>query len=128
MSEYGRPDKLSHAQTILYEIDMLKFAAGNLEGPTPHARWRNLECFLLHFRNLIEFFGKDSRKDNLSIWRPKVIWPDQTTRPTDDVLRSLRRTDLWQKYEMRDQNRANDKISSSLGFQSSIGSRLSIRS
>ena len=115
MSEYGRPDKLSHAQTILYEIDMLRFAAGNLEGPTPHARWRNLECFLLHFRTLIEFFGKDPRKDprkdNLSMWRPEAIWPDQATRPNAEALQSLRRSDLWQKYEVRDQNRANDKIS-----------------
>lgn len=28
----SRPPKLSHGQTVLYEIDMLRFAAGRLRG------------------------------------------------------------------------------------------------
>lgn len=98
-SNISRPDKFTHAQTVLYEIDMLKFAAGELERQPSMASWRNLECFLLHFRNLIEFFGKTQpRDDSLSMYRPESIWTDATM-PSAEVLSRLRREDLWTKYE-----------------------------
>jgi hypothetical protein len=107
--ETSRPSKFTHAQTILYEIEMLKFAAGDFEERTSWASWRNLECFLLHFRNLIEFFGKPQPRGNdLTIQRPDAIWPDSTTRPSAEVLNRLHREDLWAKYEGQG---VNDKIS-----------------
>jgi hypothetical protein len=106
--ENSRPAKLTHAQTILYEIDMLRFAAGNFARVDGWNSWCNLECFLLHFRNLIEFFGKPQpRQDDLSIQKPDTIWPDAATRPSAESLRPLHREDLWQKYE----GQVNDKIS-----------------
>ncbi len=107
--ELSRPPKFTHAQTILYEIDMLRFAAGHFAESTACASWRNLECFLLHFRNLIEFFGKTQpRPDDLSIQRPDAMWPDVATRPSAEVLNRLHREDLWTKYEGQG---VNDKIS-----------------
>jgi hypothetical protein len=59
---YSRPRKLSDTDTVVYEIDMLRFAATKLhEGNWREEReaWVYLEEFLLHFRNLIEFLGKE---------------------------------------------------------------------
>ena len=59
---YSRPEKLNDAQTVLYEIDMLRYAYDRLASPQPTwtqaDEWVYLEDFLLHYRNLIQFFGK----------------------------------------------------------------------
>jgi hypothetical protein len=110
--ESSRPSKFSNAQTLLYEIDMFRFAAENFTKEDGPKEWRNLECFLLHFRNLIEFFGTDPKNDNLSIKNPKAIWGDLT--PTKASLDALHRPDLWRKYEKPqdiDPRKPNDKIS-----------------
>jgi hypothetical protein len=109
--EIARPSKFTHAETILYEIDMVRFAAGSFGEADGLSSWRNLECFLIHFRNLIEFFGKEPTRDNLSIQRPETVWPDEATRPSAEELRQLFRDDLWDKYEVREPNDVNDKIS-----------------
>ncbi len=62
----SRPDKLSHGQTVLWEIDMLRFAAGRLvnAGNSPEEyKWVWLEDFLLHYRNLIDFLGHPNPRD-----------------------------------------------------------------
>lgn len=111
----SRPSKYTNAETILYEIDMLRFTADRLEESEGQSAWSNLECFLLHFRNLIEFFGNPQpRGDDLNIQRPDKIWPNPATRPSPAQLAALHRKDLWEKYEVRDpndQNQVNDKIS-----------------
>jgi hypothetical protein len=73
---YSRRDKLNHVDTILYEIDMLRFAAGRLvEGKwrEPRDAWVYLEAFLIHYRNLIEFLGKPNPRDTdlhvTTIWQ-----------------------------------------------------------
>ena len=71
---YSRPDKLDHAQTVQYEIDLLRFAKDRLSSPQSSRseadEWMYLEAFLLHYRNLIEFSrGKPSCTDDLSITR-----------------------------------------------------------
>jgi hypothetical protein len=110
--ESSRPSKFTNAETILYEIDMLRFAAHSFGEPDGWSSWRNLECFLIHFRNLIEFFGKpEPRQDDLSIQRPDTIWPDTATRPSAGTLKPLHREDLWDKYEVRSATQVNDKIS-----------------
>jgi hypothetical protein len=99
--ETARPSKFTNAQTILYEIDMVRFAAGSLGEAKDWSSWRNLECFLLHFRNLIEFFGKPQpRPTDLSIQWPERIWPDAATMPSAEALKRLHREDLWEKYEL----------------------------
>lgn len=95
----SRSPKLTHTQTILYEIDMLRFTNNSARSGNGFDDWRNLECFLLHFRNLIELFGKPKdARDTLSVQRPE--------RFTDDLekqrqMKHLYRNDLWQKYEKR---------------------------
>lgn len=98
-----RPLKLTHAQTILYESDMLTHSAGRL-GETKWQiekdQWIYLEAFLIHFRNLIEFFGHPApREGDLTITKPEIIWPDESKRPASAELKSLNRPDLWDKYE-----------------------------
>jgi hypothetical protein len=59
---YSRPDKFDHADTILYEIDLLRFATTRLVESNwrePRDAWVYLESFLVHYRNLIEFLGKE---------------------------------------------------------------------
>jgi hypothetical protein len=99
----SRPPKLSHAQTILYEIDLLRYtvqqlAAGKWKSDID--KWVCLESFLLHFRNLIEFFGHpDPRGTDLNIRKAEIFWPDEHTRPAAATLEQLYRPHLWNTYE-----------------------------
>jgi hypothetical protein len=99
----SRPPKLNDAQTILYEIDLIRYAAQKLNAANWDKKmdqWVYLEVFLLHFRNLIEFFGHPApRADDLHITKPDKIWPDSAKMPVQNVLDKLRRPDLWDKYE-----------------------------
>jgi hypothetical protein len=65
VARYERSKKGSHLDTIHYEIDMLEYTLSKMtkaELPPPEFNM-TLECFLLHYRNLIEFFsGKKHRK------------------------------------------------------------------
>jgi hypothetical protein len=91
----SRIDKLDHYQTVLYEIDMLRFAHRKMlplwEGAQEGDVWVYLESFLVHYRNLLDFFGKKpSRKTDLTIWRPQVIWSSESgleaRQPSQDDL------------------------------------------
>lgn len=106
--------------TVLYEIDMLRFAYGQVICPREAAReadvWVFLEAFLLHFRNLLDFFGKKSRfASDLSIARPEMIWsPEEGLEkqmPDASALKEMqeRGMQLWQAYE--DTNQREDTIS-----------------
>ena len=115
-NQVSRPSKYTNAQTILYEIDVLRFTAGRFQkSENEWGEWSNLACFLLRFRNLIEFFGNPQpRRDDLNIQTPEKIWLDPATMPSPVQLASLHREDLWTKYEVRDprdQTQVNDKIS-----------------
>jgi hypothetical protein len=103
-SNFSRPDKLDHAETILYEIDMVRFARSRLCSSDFVASeadmWIYLEAFLLHFRNVIEFFrGRSSRSDDLNICDPKDIFGPRP--PDKSDLDYMTRPDLWNKYEGR---------------------------
>jgi hypothetical protein len=58
----SRPPKLDHLDTVRYEIDMLRFAAYRLaeQKLTERDAWVYLEAFLLHYRNLIDFLGREN--------------------------------------------------------------------
>src|SRR5260370_37619727 len=104
---HSRPDKLDDAETALFEIDMLRFAKDRLlsagASPTEADEWAYLEAFLLHYRNLIEFFGHGNpRADDLNITKPNDIWPSKP--PDNATLASLKRPDLWKKYEGSDES------------------------
>jgi len=51
---YSRPNKLDHADTIRYEIQMLRFSYQRLaeQRLTERDAWVYLESFLLHYRTL----------------------------------------------------------------------------
>jgi hypothetical protein len=90
---FSRPDKLTDGQTILYEIDMLRFAASRLLRAC-------LECFLVHYRNLIEFLGReqprfpDTDLHVSNIWqRLGVAEPAQLSKIREQGGK------LWHKYE-----------------------------
>lgn len=105
----SRPEKLSHSHTILYEIDMLRHAAQRLADKWKDEKdeWVYLEAFLVHFRNLIEFLGKENpRADDLSIRKPESFW-HKSQQPPDAQLKKLYRPELWAKYEAH----APDRIS-----------------
>ena len=109
---YSRPGKQTDAKTVLYEIDLLRFARERL--PSHQASgtegdvWVYLEDFLLHYRNLIEFFGKPKPGDgDLSILRPERFWHGRLQDKA--VLDSMTRPDLWEKYDTRDNDQAISK-------------------
>lgn len=110
---YSRRPKEDDAQTVLYEIDLLHFARKRLLSHEPWWQeldeWLYLEDFLLHYRNLIEFFGKQRnlRDDDLSISRPERIWPGHV--PDKGVLDFMTRPDLWEKYDTSDNKEAISK-------------------
>jgi hypothetical protein len=102
---FFRPDKLNNAQTVLYEIDMLRFTREYLSSAgtsrNPQDEWVYLESFLLHYRNLIEFFGKPvGDEDDLSIYRPEAIWGKKP--PAEADLDFMKRPELREKYDTRD--------------------------
>lgn len=105
---YSRPEKLSDRQTIIYEIDMVEYCYDALvrakEPLRNRAGYALLECFLLHFRNLIEFFGKTAKGDDLSVSRPadwsqgKTISEDQRRKLEEDGMK------LWKEHEWREKD------------------------
>lgn len=98
----SRPDKLDHAQTLLYEIDMLRYCRNKLakdEWGDRQEQWGILESFLMHFRNLIEFFGKPNpRGDDLHITKVEHFWTPKNA-PQQRQLDELRQQALWEQYE-----------------------------
>jgi len=58
---YSRSEKESHLHTIHYEIAMLIFCGQQLDTLSPGTQKAHfnafLECFLIHYRNLVEFFS-----------------------------------------------------------------------
>src|SRR5882672_9667197 len=101
---FRRPDKLDHADTGLYEIDMLRFAARRLiesKWQQPRDAWVYLEAFLLHYRNLIEFVGKEKpRPDDLhvtTIWRLARLDPPAALNEIHG-----NGAQLWKEYEPSD--------------------------
>ena len=100
---FSRPEKLSHADTLRYEINMLRFAAGRLAEQRLEERdaWIYLEAFLLHYRNLIEFLGNDKPRDTdlhvLTFWELTGL-----AAPEDLDRIHAEGKALWARYEPRD--------------------------
>lgn len=62
----ARRPKESHRDTVSYEIEMLRFCFEMLKNGNcaEQSEYLYLEGFLLHYRNLIEFFSGEHHKDN----------------------------------------------------------------
>jgi hypothetical protein len=78
---FWREEKDSHIKTIVYEIRMLRFSLSWLVKNGTQYRpeeelYAVLECFLLHYRNLVNFLsGKGGSSGDLSISAPNQ-WVD----------------------------------------------------
>jgi hypothetical protein len=106
----SRPKKIHHPDTVLYEIYMLRFTAARLlEGQTK-GYWRDekdawvyLEAFLVHFRNLIEFLGKEEPgKTDVSV---KTIWESMNLVPPDNLDKiHAKGIELLKRYEPKGDN------------------------
>ena len=99
---YARPEKASHLDTIRYEIDMLHFCRDRIvekkgSWPVPGDSYVYLESFLLHYRNLVEFFAGISHwEGDLVITEPRLWW---TKGKVDEAeIKRLTRPDLREKY------------------------------
>lgn len=95
--EYSRPEKGDHLSTIRYEIEMLEFCYQNLVSKLGkwgdiRMAWVCLEAFLLHYRNLVEFFGSEG---DLKVSDPEV-WANRKLSPEEIALISNR--NLCKKY------------------------------
>jgi hypothetical protein len=100
---FSRPKKLNHVDTVRYEIDMLRYAANRLAEQTLAERdaWVYLEAFLLHYRNLIEFLGKENSSPTdlhvTTIWQLANLAP-----PTKLNEIHTHGKVLWTRYEPKD--------------------------
>ncbi len=107
---FSRPDKLTDAETMLYEINMVRFAASRLlrgAWESDKDRWAFLECFLLHYRNLIEFLGKEQHLVQDTDLHVSNIWQRLGVSEPAPLPKIREQGDkLWAKYE-----RVRDKIS-----------------
>ena len=99
----SRPPKLNHADTVLYEIDMLRFAAKRLareRWEEPQDAWVYLEDFLVHYRNLIEFLGKPKKKIRDTDLHLTTIWEKLGVPPPPDIAKTHDEGGkLWKQYE-----------------------------
>jgi hypothetical protein len=106
----SRIDKAEHFETILYEIDMLRYSYSRILRPPEGAKyadvWAYLESFLVHYRNLLDFFGKPNPWDtDLTIEHPEMIWSAKAVldhrMPPQEDLRKMRTAGrrLWEKYD-----------------------------
>src|SRR4051812_40414444 len=102
----SRPDKMTDSSTILYEIDMFRFAAHRLfERRLEYDKdvWTHLEAFLLHYRNLIEFLGKQGNISDSDLHVTNIWTRLSHTEPDDCEEIKARGRHLWEKYERGDE-------------------------
>ena len=103
---YSRPDKLNHVDTVLYEIDMLRFATHRLvesKWQEPRDAWVYLEAFLVHYRNLIEFLGKSNPNPRDTDLHVTTIWRQEKLEPPASLKEiHANGAELWKEYEPSD--------------------------
>lgn len=91
----SRPKKFTHLDTIQYEIDMLNYCYDQLRRsvwPGRESYYLTIEGFLLHYRNLCEFF---SNRKELKASEPKE-WAGRSL--TVGELASIQDERLDKKY------------------------------
>jgi hypothetical protein len=94
---YERTSKETHCDTLWYEMDMLEFSYREFEKktfPTGSPQWNLLiEGFLLHYRNLIQFFsGNEERHkrykgNDLSTSDPRTWAQRELTQAEIDAIK-----------------------------------------
>ncbi len=100
MSKYERSRKGSHLDTIYYQIDMLEYAffkSRRDDLPVPEMNM-TIECFLLHYRILIEIFsGKKHRGSDISVAHPEV-WTGRKLTPEETEALAIPAEKLVDEY------------------------------
>ena len=101
---FSRPPKLSHLDTVQYEIDMLNYCHEKLlkeEWQNTLDNYISLERFLLHYRNLIEFFGdaEDLKVSEFNDWSPRILSAEE--------LASISNKEPLEKYRGQFRNTYN---------------------
>jgi hypothetical protein len=74
----ARPAKANHVEMILYEIDMLQYCLEALrekESSDRREYYLQIEGFLIHYRNLADFFGSDEglKANRPERWSPRPL-------------------------------------------------------
>jgi len=99
----ARPHKQNDAHTVLYELDMFRFAGKRLlrdQWEDEKDLWVNLECFLLHFRSLAEFLGKEEPHVQNTDVHVSNIWKRLGVPEPEDLPDIRKRGEgLWKAYE-----------------------------
>jgi hypothetical protein len=98
-----RVNKLSHTDTVLYEIYMLRFSCGRLireKWENERDAWVYLESYLVHYRNLIEFLGKPQNRLRQGDLHVTNLWTlEGLTTPSWVSQIHSKAQPLWTKYE-----------------------------
>lgn len=98
---FTRKPKASHLDTVLYEIEMLEFCNQKLvHAPCSAGGEKSayLECFLVHYRNLIRFLsGEKHRTGDLSLSEP-ATWANGKIAPQEIDSLKCAGQGLDQKY------------------------------
>ena len=101
-----RINKLSHSDTILYEIYMLRFTCARLireQWENERDAWVYLESFLVHYRNLVEFFGNPTSKVTGSDIHITNLWGlEGQTAPSWVKAANTKGERLFARYEKQD--------------------------
>jgi hypothetical protein len=93
----SRPPKLEHSETILYEMNMLDYCYSRLRErkyADANDYYLCIEGFLLHYRNLIQFFGNHT---GLRAGRPEDWSPAKTL--SESELASIQNANLLNDYD-----------------------------
>ncbi len=91
MHQYERRSKSNARDVIDYEIEMMEHSAARVLSRPPNRsdfdQFAFLEAFLLHFRILLEFFGKPEARyrDNLYFQKPQTCDVDPSEETLDAV-------------------------------------------
>ncbi len=111
---FSRRQKESHLDTIQYEIDMLNHCYEKLM----KEKWQStpdnfiaLECFLLHYRNLIEFFGdsEDLKVSEWKDWSPRQLSSEELTSISDKKPFNNHRGQISQYLQHCTKSRTKDR-------------------
>lgn len=102
LTNIARTPKDSHIDTIRYELAMLEFCFEKLSEIDDWAsdadRYVYLESFLLHYRNLIQFFASNGHSPNSLNIKNAALWIDRAL--TEEEKNSLQTAgrDLVRKH------------------------------
>lgn len=122
----SRIRKDNHVQTLLYEMDMLDYCFEHLNKAKTRegkAFYLLIEGFLLHYRNLIEFFashGGDLKVKKQDEWSRRILSPAELATLQNDTLCKKYASDISRHLSHCNTIRAEEDISWNLQMYAEI--------